>query len=62
MKTPKPGQFCTIGGTLYRARKRTNECQGCALDDLLLCPNIVDRRTDKPELECDLNNIILVKV
>lgn len=62
MKTPKPGQFCTIGGIVYRAKKRTNECQGCALNNLFLCPNIVDRRTNKPELECELNNIILTKV
>ena len=62
MKTPKPGQFCTIGGVVYRAKKRTHECDGCALDSLILCPNIVDLRKNKPELECVLNNIILVRV
>lgn len=62
MKTPKPGQFCTINGTVYRAKKRIRDCQGCALDNILLCPNIVDRRKEKPELECELNNIILIRV
>lgn len=62
MKTPKPGQFCTIDGVVYRAKKRTNECQGCALDSLILCPNIVDKRYEKPKLECVLNNIILSRV
>lgn len=62
MKTPKPGQFCTINGVLYRAKKRINNCSGCALDNILLCPNIVDRRKAKPELDCELNNIILIKV
>lgn len=62
MKTPKPGQFCTIDGVVYRAKKRTHDCDGCALDNIILCPNIVDRRKDKPQLECELNNIILIKV
>ena len=62
MKTPKPGQFCTIAGVVYRAKKRTNNCTGCALDSFLLCPNIVDHRREKPQLESELNNIVLVRV
>ena len=62
MKTPKPGQFCTINGTVYRARKRTNDCHGCALDNIILCPNIVDPRYGTPKLDCVLNNIILTRV
>lgn len=62
MKTPKPGQFCTINGIVYRAKKRVKDCNGCALDNILLCPNIVDRRQGKPELDCELNDIILIKV
>ena len=62
MKTPKPGQFCTINGILYRAKRRTDKCKGCALDDLVLCPNIVDSRGGTKLLDCSLNDIILVKV
>lgn len=62
MKTPKPGQFCTINGVVYRAKKRTNRCQGCALDDFIMCPNIGDSRSPEQLLECSLNDIILVKV
>lgn len=62
MKTPKNGQFCTINGVTYRGKKRENGCKGCALDDLLMCPNIVDRRKEKPPLDCALNDIILVRV
>ena len=62
MKTPKPGQFCIINKVLYRAKKRTCGCTGCALDNFLLCPNIVDSRNGKRLLECSLNNIILVRV
>lgn len=63
MKTPKPGQFCTINGVVYRAKKRINKCNGCALDDLALCPNICDPRFDNPnKIDCMLSDIILVRV
>lgn len=62
MKTPKAGQICNINGVLYRARKRTNGCHGCALDNFISCPNIQDsRKPNGPVLECELNNIILTK-
>lgn len=63
MKTPKPGQLCTINGVIYRAKKRSKGCRGCALDDYTLCPNIVDSRSDGSRpLNCGINNIILVRV
>lgn len=62
MKTPKPGQLCTINNTVYRARKRHNGCEGCSLNSLILCPNIVDSRNGKQLLECAITNIILVKI
>lgn len=62
MKTPKPGQFCTIDGVVYRAKRRTNKCEGCALDDFTLCPNITDVRHPEPLLQCSINDIILVRV
>lgn len=61
MKTPKPGQFCTISGITYRAKKRSDGCKGCALDDILMCPNVIDRRAEKP-LKCALYDIILIKL
>lgn len=62
MKTPKPGQLCTVGQVVYRAKKRHAGCKGCDLDDLLLCPNIVDRRKETPPLTCEANGIILKRV
>lgn len=62
MKTPKPGQFCTINGVVYRAKKRINGCRGCALDNIVLCPSIIDLRYNTSKFDCSLNNIILVKV
>ena len=61
MKTPKPGQICKIDDVLYRARKRTNGCHGCVLDNVFLCPNIVDSRNGVRQLNCTENNIILTK-
>lgn len=61
MKTPKPGQWFKLNDTVYRAMKRTNGCEGCILDDIILCPNIVDSRNGTPPLDCELNNIILTK-
>lgn len=63
MKTPKPGQFAWVNGTLYQARKREAGCYGCDLDSLLLCPNVTDSRSghNRP-LQCSINNIILKKV
>ena len=62
MQTPKPGQFCTINGALFRAKKRINGCEGCALNDIIMCPNITDSRNRIPVLECSVKNIILVRV
>lgn len=62
MKTPKPGQFCTINNVLYRGKRRTDGCRGCALDNVFLCPNIVDSRNGTRPLDCSLNDIILVRV
>jgi hypothetical protein len=62
MKTPKPGQFFWLNGILYRARKRELGCQGCSLNDIRKCPNIIDTRNNLKELDCIENNIILVRV
>ena len=60
MKTPKPGQLCTIKNKVYRAKKRTCGCSGCALNNPFFCPNI-GRRNETP-LDCIKNEIILVRV
>lgn len=62
MKAIKAGQIHTINGVVYRARKRTNGCRGCAFNNVLLCPNVVDRRFSEPKLSCQLNDIILVRL
>lgn len=60
MKTPLPGQFTSINGIMYRAKRRTNGCEGCALNNEL-CPNIVDYRKERP-LNCIVNDIILIRI
>lgn len=62
MKTPKPGQLVTINNVVFRAKRRISGCKGCALDDLISCPNITDPRNGGPVLECSINDIILVRV
>lgn len=62
MSQIKPGQFATINGTLYRAKKRVDGCKGCDLDSLILCPCVVDRRFESPKYNCELLNIIFKKV
>ena len=62
MKTPKPGQFYSIDGTIFRAKKRSNGCKGCALNDFFLCPNMTDSRNRETVLECATEGIILVRV
>ena len=62
MSSIKPGQFATINGTVYRAKKRSDGCKGCDLDSLTLCPCIVDRRHEEPKYNCALSDIIFKKV
>jgi hypothetical protein len=57
----KPGQLCMINNTLYRAKKRENGCNGCALDNIT-CPNIADSRNGEQLLNCSIDNIILKRV
>ncbi len=64
MKTPKPGQLCTINEAVFRAKKREPGagCKGCALEDIDLCPNVVDSRNGVPVLNCSINDIILKRI
>lgn len=62
MKVSKPGQLCTINRVVYRAKSRTYKCYGCALNNLIDCPNIVDFRNGHVQIACAENDIILVRV
>lgn len=57
-KRLKPGQLATINDAVYRAYKRECGCAGCDLNDIFLCPCIVDRRYREPKYNCALDNII----
>lgn len=62
MKTPKPGQLCTINNVVYRAQKREKGCHGCDLNSITSCPNIVDSRFETPPLLCSSQGIILKRI
>ena len=57
----KPGQFFWRNGKCYRVMKRKNGCEGCALNEIYLCPSIRDIRYDTFNPECAANGIIFVK-
>jgi hypothetical protein len=61
MKQLKPGQLCIINGTLYRAKKRTDGCSGCSLDNFFVCPSI-KLKNKSGLLDCYSMGIILVRV
>lgn len=61
MKHYKPGQIISINDTNYRAKRRTNGCEGCVLNDILLCPGVVIKNVGKA-LDCSTDDIILTNV
>lgn len=63
MKQYKAGQLYYHNGRYYRFTKSESLCEGCVLDDILLCPNIVDRRGRKFDLvPCVENGLILKRL
>ena len=65
MKKPRPGQYVSVSTSdiVYRAKKRTYGCNGCVLNNPLVCPNVKDRRFEQePEIDCIGSDIILVNV
>lgn len=65
MKRPRPGQYVSVStsDSVYRAKKRTCGCNGCVLSNLLVCPNIRDKRFEQePEIDCIGSDIILTNV
>nr|DAE46242.1 MAG TPA: ATP-binding sugar transporter [Caudoviricetes sp.] len=61
-KKPKPGQFFSVNGKVYRVMKRTNGCDGCVLNQIYLCPSIRDIRYNSFNPECAANGIIFVDI
>ena len=56
----KPGQLCTLNNTVYRAKKKTNGCEGCVFNhNVYTCPLMV---TNRRKLDCFLDNIILKRI
>jgi hypothetical protein len=62
MKEPKPGQFVSVSGTVYRACKSELGCKGCDLNSIQRCPMIVDKRFEQPEINCRKYDIILKSI
>ena len=59
----KPGQFCMLNGKLYRAKRKTAGCQGCAFSrNVFTCPAVINSRHQTSKLDCDMDMIILTKV
>ena len=46
----------------YKVNPRTYKCYGCALNNLIDCPNIVDSRNGHAQISCAENDIIRVRV
>lgn len=61
-KVLKPGQFFWFNKKCYRVKRRTDGCNGCALNQIYLCPTIRDVRYSGFNPECAANGIIFVKV
>lgn len=66
MGTIKAGQFVSIRGTIYRAKKRDPQqfmsCTGCALNNPIMCPNICYTNAEnKTPLNCEIDGLIFVK-
>lgn len=62
MKTPKPGQFCTINNVVYRAYMAKDGCKGCAFNNLFSCLGMVDGKTKRAKMNCKYESIIFKKV
>jgi hypothetical protein len=63
MKIRKPGQYYWHQKHQLRVMKRTCGCKGCVYEDcVLLCPNVLTRTNRDTRPDCELCNIIFVKV
>lgn len=57
MTKMKPGQIRNITGKLVRCKKRIFGCDGCILNDILLCPRMIKNSN----LNCIEDGVIFVK-
>ena len=60
MKHRKPGQIAKIDGKMLRCKKREFGCEGCVLNDMLLCPCVISNHPDPPN--CIDDGIIFINV
>lgn len=63
MKQLIPGRIWHPPNLPYnvRVKKRKNNCEGCILDNLAICPNVVVKGDDVERPECEVQDIIFVK-
>lgn len=57
----RPGQLCTIKRRVYRAIRGCS-CEGCDLEGIEKCPNILNFASNKKCIDCNSYNIILKKI
>jgi hypothetical protein len=58
-KKRRPGQIANVSGKVLRCAKREFGCEGCVLNDILLCPNRVKNGETE---DCIENKIIFIPV
>lgn len=59
----RPGQFYTINNVVYRVKRKTCGCTGCAFArNPFCCPGIVTKSNPQPRINCLYDNIILVRI
>lgn len=56
-----PGRLYSHNGKIFRIKKQTNGCVGCALNKIVLCPNIEVTNSTNNHFPCDTNGIILIE-
>lgn len=56
-----PGRFYSHHGKVYRIKKATFNCDGCLLNTVQKCPNIVCvNNPNQKHFPCDVYGVILV--
>ena len=58
-KKRRPGQIANVTGKMLRCAKREFGCEGCVLDDILLCPNRIKNGAHE---DCIENGIIFISI
>lgn len=59
----RPGQLCTLNGSVYRAKRKIAGCEGCYFSkNIFTCPAVINMKSSKCKLDCQLDGIILHKL